>query len=147
MEKGGIELQYKYGTYGYIAKRDLENAVKCLKSEMPNLAIFSAQQAMEKLLKHYLSETYVGIDKTDIMRSHKLSLLANKTGISGLKQYRDCLNTISNYYFDGRYPGSDYEEVSAEEAAELVGIAQDLFVLVEKKIASITLKKMSFFDD
>lgn len=83
--------QYKHGTYGAIAKRDLED-MEFLKSTIPHLAALSAHHSIESILKHYISEYYIGLDKSGILKSHHLNSLSNKSSISALSLYSDTLD-------------------------------------------------------
>lgn len=75
--------QYKYGTYGAIVKRDLEN-MEFLKSAIHHLVALSTHHSIKSILKHCINEYYIGLDKSDILKSHHLNGLSNKSSISAL---------------------------------------------------------------
>ncbi len=135
-------MNFKYGTYGAIAKRDLED-MEFLKDSRPHIATQSAQQAIEKILKHYINETYTGLDKSDILKVHKLILLANKTNIPELMNYRSTLRNLTDFYFEGRYPGIDYFEPTVDDLNLVVQDVRDIFQIVENYISNINVQKTS----
>lgn len=135
-------MNFKYGTYGAIAKKDL-GYMEQLKDSIPQIAAQSAQQAIEKILKHYINETYTGLDKSDVLKVHKLILLANKANIPELMNYRSTLRTLTDFYFEGRYPGIDYFEPSVDDLNLVIQDVRDIFQIVENYISNINVQKTS----
>ena len=111
--------QYKHGTYGAIAKRDLED-MEFLKSTIPHLAALSAHHSIESILKHYISEYYIGLDKSDILKSHHLNSLSNKSSISALSLYSDTLDILTDFYDRSRYPNPNYYEPTMNDLEPLL---------------------------
>ena len=99
------------------------------------------QQAIEKILKHYLSLTYRGLDYTDIMHSHKLNRLVKNTNISELKVYTAFFLELGDYYCDGRYPGVNYDPPTWEQAEHFYTIGVKVFAIVEQAIENIMVNK------
>lgn len=133
--------QYKYGTYGAIAKRDLAD-MEFLKDSRPHIATQSAQQAIEKILKHYINETYTGLDKSDILKVHKLILLANKSSISALLSYSNTLDVLTNFYDRSRYPNPNYYEPTIDDLEPLLQDIYIIFKIVENHIIIMQIHNM-----
>lgn len=127
-----MENNFPYGSYGYIATLDFNTAEKFVSIE-PRVAVQYMQQAIEKILKHYLHKQ---ASNKEILHSNNLILLGNKSNLPDLKPYRGTLALLSQYYFDGRYPNIDYMESTAEEAEELL---QDVGQIFEIVLSAITL--------
>lgn len=125
---------FKTGSYGYIAEKNLISLEKNKVIEDYDTMIFLCEQCIEKLLKHYLTLTYIEEDRDSLMRSHKLYRLAMKSGISELKSYYQILTELGNLYFDSRYPGIDYEDVSKERALELYDATLAIYKIIKDKI-------------
>ena len=94
-------------------------------------------------MKHYINETYTGLDKSDILKVHKLILLANKTNIPELMNYRSTLRNLTDFYFEGRYPGIDYFEPTVDDLNLVVQDVRDIFQIVENYISNINVQKTS----
>ena len=133
--------QYKHGTYGAIAKRDLED-MEFLKSTIPHLAALSAHHSIESILKHYISEYYIGLDKSDILKSHHLNSLSNKSSISALSLYSDTLDILTDFYDRSRYPNPNYYEPTMGDLEAIY----DIFQIVESHISNISIKKVKLCD-
>lgn len=89
------------------------------------------------MLKHYIQLTYFKPDIKDILHTHKLHILLNKSGITELQQYKSEIMDLSNYYFDGRYPGIGYQEIDMNDACDLFEATKDIVAVVEKKINEV----------
>lgn len=137
--------QYKHGTYGAIAKRDLED-MEFLKSTIPHLAALSAHHSIESILKHYISEYYIGLDKSDILKSHHLNSLSNKSSISALSLYSDTLDILTDFYDRSRYPNPNYYEPTMGDLEALLQDIYDIFQIVENHISNISIKKVKLCD-
>ena len=137
--------QYKYGTYGAIAKRDLEN-MEFLKSTKPHLAALSAHHSIEYILKHFINEYYIGLDKSDILKSHHLNSLSNKSSISALLSYSDTLEILTDFYDRSRYPNPNYYEPTIDDLEPLLQDIYNIFQIVENHIANTSIEKVCFYD-
>ena len=124
-----MENDFNYGSYGYIAVLDFNTAEKFASIE-PRVSVQYMQQAIEKILKHYLTLTYTGTSKEDVLHAHKLIFLASQSNLPALKPYRGTLALLSQYYFDGRYPGIDYMEPTLEDAEDLLKEVKQIFNIV-----------------
>jgi len=131
-----MDNQFQFGTYGYIAKKNLRSAEKNLNLDA-DFVLYGSQQAIEKMLKHYIQLTYFKPDVKDILHTHKLHILLNKSGIVELQQYKSEIIDLSNYYFDGRYPGIGYQDIDMSDACDLFEAAKNIVAIIEKKIYDI----------
>lgn len=145
-------MDFKENTYGGIARRCLED-MEFLKDNRLHLAVFSAQQAVEKILKQYLDSYYIGIDKADVLGEHDFIVLAQKSCIPGLQEYETVMRSVSDFYSKGRYPGIDYETPSREDVEEIVPQVREIFAIVEQAIEKaerdkqyIVFKRSDLFD-
>lgn len=94
-------------------KRYYESA--CKDSEFNNNKVVACQQISEKLLKHVVYETCSDVT---LLKTHKLRniYMAIKQHITLPTDAENFLSTLSDFYFDDRYPGDDYINVSDEDA-------------------------------
>lgn len=126
-------MEFNYGSYGYIAKKDLDAAVSFITINC-NASVQYSQQALEKLLKEYITQRYFNSDVKELLKSHKLKLLYTKAGLLELSKYECELQTLSDYYFDGRYPGINYKEPTKEEALKLLKAVENSFEIIYNKL-------------
>lgn len=91
------------------------------------------QQAIEKILKHYLC---ISTPNKAILHTNNLVSLINKSNLPDLKPYWRTLALLSQCYFDGRYPSLDYMEPTVEEAEELLEDVKQVFKIVLSAIDS-----------
>ena len=126
-------MDFKENTYGGLARRCLED-MEFLKDNRLHLAVFSAQQAVERILKQYLDFYYIGVDKAGVLEDHDLIVLAQKSCILGLQEYATVMRSVSDFYSKGRYPGIDYEIPSREDVEEIVPQVREIFAIVEQAI-------------
>lgn len=138
-------MNFKHGTYGVIAKRNLED-MEFLKSTIPHLAALSAHHSIESILKHYISEYYIGLDKSDILKSHHLNSLSNKSSISALSLYSDTLDILTDFYDRSRYPNPNYYEPTMGDLEALLQDIYDIFQIVENYISNISIEKVKLCD-
>lgn len=136
-------MNFKHGTYGVIAKRNLED-MEFLKSTIPHLAALSAHHSIESILKHYINEYYIGLDKTDILKSHNLNSLSNKSNISALLLYSDTLDILNDFYDRSRYPNPNYYEPTTSDLEPLLQDIYTIFQIVENHIANTSIEKVCF---
>ena len=138
---------FEFGSYGYIALKDLKTATTLYRAGDWNPCMLYCQQCIEKILKQYIQCNVSSVDRT-LLSSHKLLRLANATGISQLCIYRDKLSTITYGYFDGRYPGIDYTDYTEEEALSALQVARDIVDIVAKacSYAQPNVTELSFGD-
>lgn len=121
-------MDFKYGTYGYIAMKDKKAAFDNITLN-PNVSASSSQQAFEKILKHYIKEI-VKPDDHDIYQSHNLNRLVNNSKITELNsRYKD-IKLLRDIYYDTRYPGEDYWDVDSQAAEILYNISAELIQIV-----------------
>lgn len=126
----------EFGTYGYIAKQDLDRANK-LQDIDYGAAILFAHQSVEKILKHYLNNYYFNPDVKGLLQIHKLKILYKRIQELNLDEYEVELQSLSDYYFDGRYPGLGFYEPDKEETIKLVEVANIVF----EKVINLLNKK------
>lgn len=122
---------YKYGSYGYIAHKDLARANIALASESYEMAGQYCQQCLEKIFKEYIQENSIGEDLSGVLKSHNLRKLANQASIESIKPYSAILAKISGYYYETRYPGVDYCELDQEDAVEAVQTTKEIVNIID----------------
>ena len=106
----------------------------------------SAHHSIESILKHYISEYYIGLDKSDILKSHHLNSLSNKSSISALSLYSDTLDILTDFYDRSRYPNPNYYEPTMGDLEALLQDIYDIFQIVESHISNISIKKVKLCD-
>ncbi len=109
-----------------------------------NILVVQAQQIVEKYLKH-LVQTYVFTeDVNKILKSHKLITLYYALQKQGIDMDFDAndLRYLSEFYFDGRYPGTDYLVATVEDAKKGLLIAEQAKIETDR-ILAVTLRKTS----
>ena len=103
--------------YYHIAMNDFEylNAVKNL--PFYNQHCIACQQIGEKLLKHIISLSYIEDDKDKILKSHSLRTIyrAVHRYIPDFILPEEELANLTDYYFDAKYPGSDFFTANEED--------------------------------
>lgn len=128
-------MEFNYGSYGYIACRDLQKA-KAMVNTFPDGSVTYSQQAAEKILKHWINETIHSEEVESLLKSHKLVRLLSYTTTELLSRYRGDLSELTSYYFDSRYPGINYTEPSLEDATHFYQcverLTDDVIALIEK---------------
>lgn len=121
-----MENSFPYGSYGYIATLDFNTAEKFVSIE-PRVSVQYMQQAIEKILKHYLHKQ---ASNKEILRSNNLVFLEMKSNLPALKPYRRTLALINQYSFDSRYSSPDYIEPTAEDVEEFLQDVKQIFKIV-----------------
>ena len=99
------------------AHNDLKGAKVLLRENINDLAVYHAHQSAEKALKGLLS--FFGKEPP---RTHDLSYLLDRTmaHASGMKEYREACEFLSDLYVETRYPPDipDYRKEDAQKAIE-----------------------------
>ena len=117
-------------TYKEIAEDDFKAAKALIEFEMWNAAGQHLQQACEKQLKGWLEEN----NKLDIVlaRTHNLRKLLREIGGYEEDFYKTAA-LIEDYYFDTKYPGDDYIELTKQDIEAAVGFYNGLIKFLEDK--------------
>ena len=117
-------------TYKEIAEDDFNGAKGLADVEMWNLAGQHLQQACEKKLKSWLEEN----NKLDIIlaRTHNLRKLLREIGDYEEDFYKTAA-LVENYYFDTKYPGDDYIELTEQDIVAAIEFYNDLINFLEQK--------------
>lgn len=119
-------MTFEYGTYGYIAMKDLR-AAKMNLEMCPHISAQCSHAAVEKMLKH-LIVTYKpdSVERREMLKKHKLKVLSRYLKIAALSKYISRLSEFDSFYYDTRYPGEDYYDVTEEQAKEMLDVAVSL---------------------
>lgn len=136
----------KMNNYLSLAKNDME-AAKHLINIAPQNVPSLCQQALEKILKHYITEL-VFLEDVSVLKSHSLKKLARTTNIYNLNNYLIDLTDLTDYYFDTRYPGESFIEISIDEANKCYAKAEEIFNIIlnefNKKIKDTKILNTNF---
>ena len=103
--------------YYHIAMNDYEylNAVKHF--PFYNQHCISCQQICEKLMKHIVTLGNFDEDKERLLKTHSLRTLYR--GIKGtvpeINLQEESLASLTDYYFDVKYPGNDFFNATKED--------------------------------
>lgn len=140
-------MQYTFGTYGEIAHSDLETAIIIYKtSKIAKVTVFYAQQACEKILKHYLQLKLRNDCRLEnLIRTYKLKRLCMAAEIDALEPYRADISDLQDAYIDGRYPGDDYTLPTLEKAGKLLKSASEIVRIVDNAIEEYCKKQTAYF--
>lgn len=125
-------IAFKPGTYGYIAKKDLETSFGNI-TTFPNACALYAQQAVEKMLKQYIKEVSQSTDSS-LLHSHNLKRLAKFANIGALNASMLNLYELTDAYYNTRYPGDDYFDVTPTEAEQFYLAASSACNIIEMEI-------------
>lgn len=114
-----------YSSYYDVALNDLSYLEFNMQEieHMPefNNIVMHEQQVCEKFLKHLVRIYVYDSDVEKVLKSHKLNTLVSRVersiGVS-LKVNQDMLRFLSDFYFDGRYPGVDFIVADRKDAEE-----------------------------
>lgn len=123
---------FEYESCGYIAQKDIAVAVDNIAAH-PSVAGVYAQQAVEKMLKQYLTEVLNSCDE-NLLKTHNLRVLSKAVRIGGLDIMT--LWDLSDAYKSITHPNSEYCELSAEDARKLCEGASATVALIEKEITN-----------
>ena len=97
---------------------------------------FHAQQAVEKVLKAFLT-----FNQTEFPKTHNLVYLLDKTHplAPELEKYRAAFAEMSNHAVEIRYP-DDWFEPLREEAEQSLAIAEEVVGIIKSKIRTFQIK-------
>ena len=116
-------------SYLALAKRDLQNAKELFDVTTTgyNLVVRLSQQAVEKIMKHFIEE--LGFEKfRPLLSSHNtVSLYSAILELGVLSEdfatKREMI-ILKSYYFDTDYPGENYIEIDRHSAKDALNFAQ-----------------------
>ena len=116
------------GSYLYIAKRDLKDAMLLYKGQSYTQTGRLAEQVVEKVLKHYL-HSFGNSEDYRFLHMHKPFRIYTKCKEYGfaLELSKDELLTLKDldsYYYDTNYPGNEFFELEELQAKEALDLAQ-----------------------
>lgn len=119
-------------SYYDIACNEFMYLCDSLNAAYTNPAAAQAQQVAEKMIKSVAERVCVGIEK--LMESHNLRGLydAVHNEDSDFTLNRDALSTLKDYYFDTRYPGDNFVNVTVDELVNALNTMQSVVLEVEK---------------
>lgn len=116
-------------TYLDIAENDLQylESVLSMGSTFYNQLAVQCQQVAEKYLKGYLDKIFVDEDVADLLRKHNMKKIASKlnTVKSGLELDTIGLAYLTDFYYDARYPGDDFYNVTKEDFEKCLSVMYD----------------------
>lgn len=117
--------------YYYVACNDLKFLEDIKKTEHYNNIAITCQQVGEKLLK---SVCEISCSDEDYKRTHSLSKLYGMVlqYVAGRTLNRRDLAYLTDFYFDARYPGDDYIDVSQDEASDCLTILESIIEWVRE---------------
>lgn len=129
-------------SYYDVAKDDLlylEYSMKMIDgAPVFNNILVQEQQVCEKMLKELVRRFVFTENVESVLKSHKLMTLVNtiqnETGWR-LDVRADELRFLSDFYFDGRYPGIDYLSATKEDAIRGYAIVKDVVGATEEMLA------------
>lgn len=99
-------------------------------TEYNNILSVLCQQVCEKLLKHVVETSYT--DAQSQLRTHNLKRLYDCVSreITLSRESELYLSTLSDYYFDARYPGDDFVNVPDKELVTIMAVTDELYDVV-----------------
>ncbi len=116
-------------TYLDIAESDLQylESVLSMGSTFYNQLAVQCQQVAEKYLKGYLDKIFVDEDVADLLRKHNMKKIASKlnTVKSGLDLDTIGLAYLTDFYYDARYPGDDFYNVTKDDFEKCLSVMYD----------------------
>lgn len=111
--------EYKYLNY----KLDIDSGIN-----NPSAAL--CQQVAEKMLKHVLTEVEPSAQELKIHNLKKINIALKRNSIDLYLNSSD-LAYLTDFYFEARYPGDDYIDVTNEDLRECIKIMEDIKAKVE----------------
>lgn len=124
-------------TYLDIAENDLQylESVLAMGSTFYNQLAVQCQQVAEKYLKGYLDKILVDEDVTDLLRKHNMKKIASRlnevNGELGLDTIG--LAYLTDFYYDARYPGDDFYNVTRDDFDKCLSIMYDTVNKLKKE--------------
>lgn len=144
-----------YNSYYDVGINELAFLEACMqvidKTPTFNGFVVQEQQVCEKLLKHLVQVYVSDPDVEKVLKSHKLYTLVTRIekalGIP-LELDSAVLRFLSDFYFDGRYPGTDFVEATREDAERGYAVTKSVKEKVEWVLKNCRpeTRQMSFFD-
>ena len=136
-------MEFKFGSYGYIASKNLKESQRVM-SIAPSTAAESALAASEKILKHCVVTLCPhSVERDRILRSHKPKSIANFLNDIRFKDIRSELLEINDLYFEIRYPGDEYHDITVEEAARIFECCKAVFDICVEILQTTKASKSS----
>jgi len=122
--------------YYHIAKNDLDylNTVK----QLPyyNQHCIACQQIGEKLLKHLVTIAYTGEDKEKMLKTQSLrTLYRSLRSEIAIVLPEDQLALLTDYYFDAKYPGTDFFTATQEDFDVCYKTIEKIVIEVDRLLA------------
>ena len=115
-------------TYLDIAENDLQylESVIAMGNTFYNQLAVQCQQVAEKYLKGYLDKIFVDEDVVDL-RKHNMKKIASKLNEvkAGLELDTIGLAYLTDFYYDARYPGDDFYNVTKDDFEKCLSIMYD----------------------
>lgn len=127
-------------SYLSIAKNEYAYIINDKSQGFNNIKVVHCQQVCEKLFKHVIMQV---CPDTDMPRTHNLKRLYDRIS-EEIKLSHDSeyyLSTLSDFYFDARYPGDDYVEVSDEDTNLSMDVTEEVYQKVMEWESNRTPKK------
>mgnify|MGYP001155917409 FL=1 len=116
-------------TYLDIAENDLQylESVISMGDTFYNQLAVQCQQVAEKYLKGYLDKILVDEDVVDLLRKHNMKKIASKLNEvkAGLELDTIGLAYLTDFYYDARYPGDDFYNVTKDDFEKCLSIMYD----------------------
>ena len=116
-------------TYLDIAENDLQylESVIAMGTTFYNQLAVQCQQVAEKYLKGYLDKIFVDEDVVDLLRKHNMKKIASKLNEvkAGLELDTIGLAYLTDFYYDARYPGDDFYNVTKDDFEKCLSIMYD----------------------
>lgn len=118
--------------YLSIANNDYLYVTKHRDPEFRNNSVALCEQVIEKLFKSIIEK--VVVDNESLLRGHNLKRLYDSISseISLDKEARLYLLAITDFYFDARYPGDDFVNVSKEDEVECFRVMEEVYKIVNE---------------
>lgn len=111
--------------YYYIGMNDLCYLQCALKTTYYNKLAIDAQQVIERMLKSVAERACVGVE--GLLHTHNLRALydAIHKELPNFYLDRGALSILKDYYYDLRYPGHNYVDITREECEECIDLMYD----------------------
>lgn len=116
-------------TYLDIAENDLQylESVLAAGSTFYNQLAVQCQQVAEKYLKGYLDKIFVDEDVADLLRKHNMKKIASRLNEINEELELDTIGLayLTDFYYDARYPGDDFYNVTKDDFDKCLSIMYD----------------------